>query len=284
MIQDRSFNADGSLFFPADRAFFEGVSPEDLQIPFIPQRACDGRASDVSPIWNPEFFGNTMMVNGNTWPFLNVQQRRYRFRFLNACNARTLMLEFDRDGLAFWQIGGDGGFLPRPVKLSRLLLGPAERADVIVDFTHVRAGTTITLTNVGPDSPFGGGVPGIDFPAADPQTTGGVMQFRVRPSRSVDRSLSADVLPLAAIPAAVQQSAAVGLRRVSLNELDSSTVNVVANSDGTFAVPIREAPCGDPTAVPFGPTIGLLGTVNEDGTGNPLQWMDPLTENPRLGT
>ena len=281
IIQDRSFNADGSLFFPGDRAFFEGVSPEDLRIPFIPDRACDGRPSDVSPIWNPEFFGNTMMVNGNTWPFLNVEQRRYRFRFLNVCNARALILKLDRDGLPFWQIGSDGGFLPRPARLAQLLLAPAERADVIVDFTRVPVGTTITLLNIGPDSPFGGGVPGLDFPVADPQTTGAVMQFRVRPSRSVDRSVPPDMLQLPAVPA---PPATRRLRRVSLNELDSSTVNVVANPDGTFAVPIREAPCGDPNAVPFGPTVGLLGTVNEDGTGKPLAWMDGLTENPGLGT
>jgi len=281
MIQDRSFNADGSLFFPSDRAFFEGVSPSDLQIPFIPGVTCDNRPSDVSAIWNPEFFGNTMMVNGNTWPYLNVEQRRYRFRFLNACNARTLILQLDRDGLPFWQIGADGGFLPSAARLTRLLMGPAERADVIVDFTRVPVGTVITLLNVGPDSPFGGGVPGVDFPVADPQTTGGVMQFRVRSSRSVDRSTPPDRLPQVAIP---PQAATGRLRRVSLNELDSSTVNVVTNPDGTFAIPIREAPCGDPNAVPFGPSIGLLGTVNADGTGNPLAWMDPLTENPGVGT
>jgi len=191
------------------------------------------------------------------------------------------MLQFDRDTLAFWQIGSDGGFLARPAKLTRLLMAPAERADVIVDFTRVPVGTTITLLNVGPDSPFGGGVPGLDFPVADPQTTGGVMQFRVRASRSVDRSVSPDRLPLTAT---VAPTAAGRLRRVSLNELESSTVNVVANPDGTFAVPIREAACGDPTAVPFGPTVGLLGTVNADGTGHPLAWMDLMTENPGLGT
>jgi spore coat protein A len=49
-------------------------------------------------------------------------------------------------------------------------------------------------------------------------------------------------------------------------------------------VPIRQAPCGDPNAVPFGPSIGLLGTVNKDGSGNPLAWMDPLSENPSVGT
>jgi len=283
VIQDRSFNADGSLFFPGDRAFFEGVSKRDLQIPFIPNRTCDGQPSDVSAIWNPEFFGNTMMVNGNTWPYLNVEQRRYRFRLLNGCNSRTLLLKLDRDALPLWQIGSDGGYLPKAARLSQLLMGPAERADVIVDFSRVPVGTTITLLNIGPDSPFGGGVPGVDYDPSDPQTTGAVMQFRVRASQTTDASVSPD--RLSGLPAASPSQAPAGakLRRVSLNELDSAVVKVAANEDGTFQIPIREA-CGDPNAVPFGPSIGLLGTVNADGTGNPLAWMDPLSENPGLGT
>src|SRR4051812_45697276 len=283
LIQDRSFNADGSLFFPGDRAFFEGVAKTDLRIPFIPNKTCDGSASDVSAIWNPEFFGNTMMVNGNTWPYLDVEQRRYRFRFLNGCNARTLLLALDRSGLPFWQIGSDGGYLPNAAKLTKLLMGPAERADVIVDFTRVPVGTAITLLNIGPDSPFGGGTSGVDYDPSDPQTTGAVMQFRVKASRTSDASVSPDRIS-GLPPAAPAPASNTKLRRVSLNELDSSTVKVAANADGTFQVPIRQASCGDPSAVPFGPTVGLLGTVNADGTGNPLAWMDPLSENPGVGS
>src|SRR5574341_140574 len=187
VIQDRSFNADGSLFYPDNRAFFEGLSTGQLQIPFIPENGCTG-PSDVSPIWNPEFFGNTMVVNGRTWPFLTVEQRRYRFRFLNGSDSRFLILKLSRDGLAFWQIGADGGFLPAPVRLDQLLLGPAERADVLVDFTQVPVGTEIVLLNIGPDEPFGGGVPGIDFASADPASTGQVLQFRVVAARSRDVS------------------------------------------------------------------------------------------------
>ena len=58
-------------------------------------------------------------------------------------------------------------------------MAPAERADVIVDFPAFPPGTTINLLNVGPDEPFGGGIPGVDFDPADPDTTGQVMQFRV---------------------------------------------------------------------------------------------------------
>ena len=134
-IQDRSFNDDGSLFYPDNRAYFEGLDPSQLQIPFAPDPACDG-PSDVAPIWNPEFFGNAIVVNGKTWPELEVQPRRYRFRLLNGCNSRFLILRMDND-LPFWQIGNEGGFLPAPIELTEVLLGPAERADVIVDFTDV---------------------------------------------------------------------------------------------------------------------------------------------------
>ena len=106
-IQDRSFNTDGSLFYPDTRAFFDGIAG-----PYIPE-------SDVSPIWNPEFFGNTIMVNGNTWPLHTVEQRRYRLRFLNGCQSRFLILDFSGiPGVEVWQIGNEGGFLAAPVNLT----------------------------------------------------------------------------------------------------------------------------------------------------------------------
>ena len=221
-IQDRSFNADGSLFFPDNRAFFEGLEPGQLQIPFIPDPSCNGM-SDVSPIWNPEFFGNTMMVNGNTWPYLDVEQRRYRFRFLNGCNSRFLLLQFSDPRVEVWQIGAEGGFLPAPIRMNdnapdgdfdgtaKLLMALAERADVIVDFTKVPVGTEVLLKNIGLDEPFGG-FP-IDVPA-DPDTTGQVMQFRVGPARSVDLSTPPQNLVLPAITPLTPTST----RQVTLNE------------------------------------------------------------------
>ena len=77
-IQDRSFDLGGGLFYPDNRAFFDAFVG-----PYIP-------LTDVSPIWNPEFFGNHIVVNGRTWPFLDVEPRRYRFRVLNGCQSRFL--------------------------------------------------------------------------------------------------------------------------------------------------------------------------------------------------
>jgi bilirubin oxidase len=255
-IQDRSFNADGSLFYPDSREFFDGFAGA-----YIPH-------SDVPPIWNPEFFGNTMVVNGRTWPFLEVERRRYRFRLLNGCNSRFLILkmvsESDRmalrpvsSALPFWQIGGDGGFLPGPVELGQLLLGPAERADVIVDFTNLPEGARLYLINEGPDEPFGGGLAETDFPAADPLTTGQVMELRVVARLGRDNSMPPERLNL---PAFRPLGPATNTRRVSLNEEGST----LPDFDG--------------------PVAALLGTVTGSGAPVPKLWDGPITENPALNS
>jgi FtsP/CotA-like multicopper oxidase with cupredoxin domain len=250
VIQDRSFNADGSLFYPDTRAFFDDVTG-----PYIPD-------TDIAPLWNPEFFGNVMTVNGNTWPFQTVGQRRYRHRFLNACNARFLVLDFSGiRGVGVWQIGNDGGFLAAPVNIAahgnRLLLAPAERADVIVDFTNVPVGDYV-LRNVGPDAPFPGR--DADFEAADAKTTGQVMQFRVVPAPTPDPTTPPEFLVL---PAIVPLPGETVTRPLALLEEMSAHV--------------EEAPAET-----------LLGTVAGDpnaGTGRWTRraWMEPVTENPAVG-
>jgi spore coat protein A len=258
-IQDRSFNADGSLFYPDSRTFFDGATG-----PFVPN-------SDVSPIWNPEFFGNTMMVNGRTWPYLEVQPQRYRFRFLNGCDSRFLILTTADDQLDFWQIGSDGGFLAVPVKLTQLLLGPGERADVVVDFSGA-AGQTIQLLNVAPDEPFGGGVPGVDFTASDPATTGQVMQFRVASGPVTDTTTPPDRLVL---PQPVQLGPAQNIRQVSLNEADATELCTTGSGKTVL--------CTAPQARgPFGPLMAQLGTM-ADGVPQPRSFSDEVTETPGFG-
>ncbi|MBI4268076.1 MAG: multicopper oxidase domain-containing protein, partial [Chloroflexi bacterium] len=269
VIQDKSFNADGSLFYPDNRAFFEGLTVDQLRIPFAPDTTLTDGTSDVSPIWNPEFFGNTIVANGKTWPYLNVQQRRYRIRLLNASDSRFLILKLSNGG-PFWQIGSDGGFLPAPVQQSQLLIAPAERADIIIDFTNVPAGTNIILQNVGPDEPFGGGQPGIDFAASNPDTTGQVMQFRVVARKGNDATTPPDLLQLPLLPALPD---ATNTRQVSLNEEESSTVFVKTLNDDS----IIEWKNG----VPFGPTEAVLGAII-NGVNTPHEFADSVTENPAL--
>jgi spore coat protein A, manganese oxidase len=268
-IQDRTFTADGELFYPDSRAFFEGLDRSQLRIPFMPDPACGGQ-SDVAPIWNPEFFGDALVVNGRTWPSLDVKQRRYRFRILNGCNARFLILRLS-NGQALWQIGNEGGLLPAPVELHDLLLAPAERADVIVDFTSVPAGSEIVLENHGPDEPFGGGTPGVDFLPAEPETTGQVMRLRVVPATSADPSTPPERLRLPPIAAL---GAETSTRAVSLNEQESATVRV--SGDGAV---VLDCAGGEP----FAPVEADLGTVGPDGGGRPLGWDEPVTERPAVG-
>ena len=227
-IQPKSFNADGTQYYPADRAFFEGLGTggifadnTDVNIPFLPQGT-----SDIAPVWNPEAFFNTMVVNGTTWPVLQVAPERYRLRFVNASDSRFMNLSlFLVNGkgeklreIPWYQIGSEQGLLPNVVRIETgfattlpgdgsdvnpnrldcllpngklqnncvpavpgtfadqaLLMGPAERADTVVDFSGLEDGDMVVVFNTGPDAPFGG------FPdiPADPATTGQVMKFVV---------------------------------------------------------------------------------------------------------
>jgi FtsP/CotA-like multicopper oxidase with cupredoxin domain len=261
-IQDRSFNTDGSLFYPDTREFFDGIVE-----PYIP-------AGEFSPIWNPEFFGNMMMINGNTWPYLDVDRARYRFRFLNGCQSRFLILDFNQiPGVEVWAIGNEGGFLAAPVNITadhgnQLLMGLAERADLIVDFGNVPHGNYV-LGNVGPDEPFGGGEPGEDFDFADPDSTGQVMQFRVMPGSVRDFSTPPQFLVLP--PVAVLPEATV-TRPLALIELAGEGKDENGNALE-------------------GPIEALLGTVGPDsidpttvaGKWTERKWMEPVTENPNVG-
>jgi spore coat protein A, manganese oxidase len=217
----------------------------------------------VSPIWNPEFFGNMIMVNGNTWPYQQVEKRRYRLRFLNGCQSRFLILDFSNiPNIEVWQIGNEGGFLAAPVNLTadndnRLLLGLAERADLIVDFTNVPVGNFV-LGNVGPDEPFGGGEPGGEppegFEVADPASTGQVLQFRVVPAVAADPTTPPQFLVLPALTRLTGGTA----RRLALLEKASEFTD--------------------------GPAEAQLGVVNNDGTLSPKEWGEGVTENPGVNT
>jgi spore coat protein A, manganese oxidase len=255
-IQDRAFNADGSLFYPDTREFFDG-----LVGPYIPDGDMHG---SFSPIWNPEFFGNMIMVNGNTWPFQTVEQRRYRFRFLNGCQSRFLILDFANiPGVEVWQIGNEGGFLAAPVNITalgnQLPMGLAERADVIVDFTNVPVGNYV-LGNLGPDDPFGGGVPNEDFDAADPDSTGQILQFNVVPVLTPDPTTPPMFLQLPPITPLPPETVT---RPLALIE----KMGMGYDADGMMV---------------DGPVEAVLGTV-EAGVAVDRMWSEPVTENPAVG-
>ncbi|NLZ49844.1 MAG: multicopper oxidase domain-containing protein [Clostridiales bacterium] len=122
LIQDKSFNPDGSLFYPAEPANpVEGVYPSIV----------------------PAFIGNTIVVNGKLWPYHEVEPRKYRFRILNGSNTSGFTFKLS-NGQSFWQIGTDGGLLQEPVEINSFMLEPAERIDLIIDFSQLE-GETVTL-------------------------------------------------------------------------------------------------------------------------------------------
>ncbi len=230
VFQDRTFTEEGQLWYP-----------QTLE---------------------PEFFGNTAVVNGRVWPYLEVEPRAYRFRMLDGSNSRFYrmrLFQSDPTGLEvsstpgpnFHIIGTDGGLLSEPVTRERLLIAPGMRYDVIMDFSG-HAGEYFVLRNNAP-SPFGGepdtdGQPnGDDFPLPD------IMQFKVKSTSS-----TTFVIPetLSDVPRLTEGDADV-IRRLTLVE-----------KPGTGGE-------GEP------PLTLLLGTLPDHPLG--LEWDDPVTENIQRG-
>lgn len=144
VLQDRSFNPDGSLFFPP------------------------------AP-WKPEFLGDVATVNGKAWPNLNVDRTMYRFRIINGSSSRTYNLKLSSKQPII-QIGTDGGMLNAPVQLNALLLSPGERADVLIDFASSLPGDKIILENDA-SAPYPNGRAGVIVGGTFPLPE--IMQFTV---------------------------------------------------------------------------------------------------------
>jgi spore coat protein A len=243
-IQDRMFDSMGQLFFPS-------TNP-DIEPGFEPL--------PPGPSVIAEFFGDHILVNGMAWPRLDVEPRKYRLRLLNGSDSRFYVLEFRdsmTDGTAqpFYQIGTDDGLLEMPVALTRLLLAPGERADLVVDFS---AQMEVFLRNFGPDEPFKGfnpdgtisdGAGGV-APPAEPETTGQIMKFAV-------------TLPLDPGTPDATVSAGTMLRPAIMPLQQTGATRQLALFEG------RDE---------FGRLQPLLGTL-EQGS---LTWFEPITENPMV--
>ncbi len=118
-LYDRNFSVDGQLYYPI--------------------------SDDPERPWVPEFNGDAILVNGKIRPFVHVEPRLYRFRILNGANSRFFALSLS-DRQPFFQIGSDQGLLSTPVPLNDLNLAPAERADLLIDFSGA-AGQRLYLRN-----------------------------------------------------------------------------------------------------------------------------------------
>lgn len=149
-IQDRIFQADDNPGSWKAGDFY-----------FYPE----GNSVADHPYWVPEFFGNTIMVNGLIWPKMDVDQTTYRLRFVDGSNARFYTMHFiDGNGnpVPFYQVGTDGGYLQHPVPLTELTIAPGERADLLIDFKGVAGPVTLTNTAKFPFPTGDDPVPGVD--------------------------------------------------------------------------------------------------------------------------
>jgi FtsP/CotA-like multicopper oxidase with cupredoxin domain len=131
LLCDRSFDADGSFRYP-------GHDPSCTGTPGVQDAYMDG------------VLGDMQLVNGAPWPEAEVPAARHRLRLLNASNARRYRLRLDTEAggtLPFTQIGGDAGLLGAPQRLDAVTMAPAERFDVVVDFSRCPVGSRVTLVN-----------------------------------------------------------------------------------------------------------------------------------------
>jgi spore coat protein A len=206
VVQDRQFNADGTFLYPT---------------------------SDIPDVtWIGEYFGDVMLVNGKVWPFLNVEPRMYRFRILNGCNARILSL--DIGGPTIWQIGAEGGLFDVPVAVKEMVLAPAERADILVDFSRF-AGETLVMKNHKPQKPVSNPAPQLEQ----------VMQIRVGTAVTHAGPTSIPTsLPGRGPELLKRDITPVTTRYITLNEIDPEEVTWFLNLNAArFADrPITEMP------------------------------------------
>lgn len=272
-IADRQFDKNGQLFFPSGTP----GNPNGLNGP--PPNP------DYHPYWSPEFFGDVITVNGKAWPYVSVEPRRYRFRVLDASNARFYRAAlFAADAMGFpdmnapgpllHQIGSDGGLLDSPVTLGdpadpdgkRLFLAPAERADVIVDFQG-QAGRSFVLIN---DAQW-------PFPSGsdvDPGTMGRILLFKVdKPLQGQDTTWD----PSAPNPTPLRASPIVDVKPTMAEPADTVRQLVLDEIEG-----------------PGGPMEVLLNNSHWDGMREGTETMIPgsvdngkgvsATEAPRVGS
>ena len=215
-IQDRTFNADGSLYYPP------GAPPLGAHV--------------------PEFFGDTIIVNGKVWPKLVVQARKYRFRLLNGCTSRFLRMQLlpsDAIGgvaagsapLTFQQIGTEGGFFDAPVPMQVLTMGPGERCDVIIDFATIfgakQKKTRYCLLYNDAGTPF----------ANTNNRTGAIpeiMLFQIEPFAGTDPfgTLPPPPVGTTRVQPLLEANAVLPYRNVTLSEVIDANGNLMAVLDG----------------------------------------------------
>ncbi len=162
----------------------------DYDVPIMLRDAgFDDQGALVFDLMDPNLY-STLLANGKAQPYFKVAARKYRFRLLNGATLREFTLNLG--GVPMIQIGSDGGLLPAPVSRTELVLGPAERAEIVVDFTG-KAGQQLVLEDA-----FGG--PVMRFDVGSPVADSSQVPSRLRalpslPPASVTRDVTLGLIP-----------------------------------------------------------------------------------------
>ena len=148
VVQDRTFDSANQLVYLGKKD-----SPGMGSSGMMGRRGGGGMGSMMAGMMG--VLGDQILVNGRTHATRVVPRRAHRLRLLNAANARTLKLAWS-DGSPMTVIGTDGGLLARPVQREYVMLGPAERIELWVNFDLRDAGSEVALRSLS----FDGGIMG----------------------------------------------------------------------------------------------------------------------------
>ena len=266
------------------------------------------RVPDPSVI--PEMFGDTMLVNGTVYPKIDVQARPYRFRILNACNARFLNLQLLKadsntdDGITYvdgqalnapgpnWLVlGTEGGFLSKPVivpsgkpfnpatLLGSLVTGCSERWDVIVDFSGL-SGNSYILYNDAP-APFPAPDPRNDYYFSNPDNPVGPKRPGFGPDTRILMKFDVVAAKGKIMPVTL---AAPGNWKPGVDPFLVPVMNII---NGSWDIPpgatVRRLTISE-RFDSYGRLNRLLGTDQPDASGKlGRNCLDTTTENPSAG-
>ncbi len=271
-IQDRTFNADGSFAYPIG-----------------PHCGLGGLPAGHPNQWSPESFGDVATVNGVIEPNLTVSRTVYRFRVLNGSNARFYNMRLARidasgnptlEQLPIHQIGSDGGLLNAPAPVAKLRMAPGERADVLVDFSKLPAGSRWRLVNDAP-APYPEGGDGdiaqvMQFTVGKAEAPRGVVPTTLRGGRNQPKLLPAVSSP--ASPAVEGQLHATTVRTVFLNEIinDDTVAGIQAEpvhvlmGNQFYADDLTMTPRTEQVEAPGVNTVEEWDIINTTGDAHPI--------------
>ncbi len=289
-IQDRAFTKDGQLYYPA---YKNDPLPgtHDTVKDVVPKEFYKENGNDAPSIV-PEFFGDTILVNGMAWPKLDVAAGDYEFRLLNGSDSRFYVLEVSNPNVAVYLVGTDGGLLHQAVTISDgdghqdsdefLVLAPGDRVELVFDFSKLGDGDTATLLNVGPAfEPFKGlagaddSLAGGAIAATADDSVGNIMQF------VVDTAIDA-------FDATVQDKTVLVQNFVNLTQdaNHDDVADLAANHVRKVGLFEGVDDYGRVTPMLGKAEAGSIITDKMSDVGNfgPLAWDAPTTEKPLLGS